>query len=262
MRKVFRFEDNSLYWDRRWTEAGRDLDHFLDPSIYPIKYAEMVMDDPKKLVVELGCGLGRVLKHYHYLGFRICGIERSNVAVKRLLTEHPCLNVREGDVLDLPYDDEMFDIALAFGLYHNLEHGFDRALAETARCLRSGGRFCITMRPDNLEMRLNEWYWRWQPRQGRTDGQHFHKWLVNEDDFRQSLKKVGLITESVHRARNVSFLWRFPFLRDKNPASEEESERRARGYRLSGVGRLLDRFLITLFPYQFCNVQVFIGYKR
>lgn len=261
MRKVFRFEDNKLYWDRRWTAAEKDLDGFVDFSIYPIKYAQMVMDDPQKLTLEIGCGLGRLLKHYHYSGFRVCGIERSHIAVNQLQAENPALDVRAGDILDLPYKDQHFDTALAFGVFHNLETGMEQALAETARCLKPGGRFCISMRPDNLEMRLNERYWTWKQRSKRDNKRHFHRWLVGKREFQEMLGQYALNAESVHYARNVSLLWRLPFLRESQ-SERKEGDRRARGYRLNAFGRMLDKFLMAAFPSQVCNVLVFIGRKH
>jgi SAM-dependent methyltransferase len=229
--------------------------------MYPMKYARMLLDDPQKLTLEIGCGLGRVLKHYHYSGFRVCGIERSDVAVKQLLAENPALDVRVGDVLDLPYNDQQFDTALAFGVFHNLETGMEQALAETARCLKLGGRFCISMRPDNLEMRLNECYWNWKQRSKRGNKRHFHRWLVGKREFQELLGQHDLKTESVHYARNVSLLWRLPFLRERENG-QTEGDRRARGYRLNALGGVVDKLLMAAFPSQVCNVLVFIGHKQ
>lgn len=259
MKKVFRYEDNRQYWDRRWAEAERDLDTFSDLSIYPIKYADMVMDNPAHRTVELGAGLGRVLKHYHNAGYDIVGMELSKVAVRRLKSENPELDIRVDDVRHLPYDSECFDVVLAFGVYHNMEEGMDQALSEAARCLKPGGRFCISMRPNNLEMNINESYWRWKRRDSRHAGRRFHKWLVSEREFRQLLLNHGLDTDKVYRARNLSLLYRVPWLRDEQAT---EAERRSGGYRLNALGQALDKALVTLAPYQFCNVLVYIGQKR
>lgn len=258
MKKVMRYEDNQEYWDHRWIEADHDAEEFLDLDIYPIKYAEMVMDDPSQSSVELGAGLGRLVKHYRNAGFNITGLERSEVAVQRLQSESPDLGVTAGDVRSLPYEDGQFDVVLAFGLFHNIEDGLDQALSETGRVLMPGGRFCISMRPNNFEMHFNEWYWRWKQRDRRHQEPKFHKWLVGEREFSRTLSQMDLHTQQVHRARNVSLLYRIPWLRAK---SRDETERRSQGYRLNGVGRVLDKFLVTVLPSQFCNVLVYVGHK-
>lgn len=258
MRKVLRYENNEAYWNRRWAEAEHDQDRFTDVTIYPIRYAEMVMTDRSLRSLELGAGLGRLLKQYHFSGHHICGLERSAVAVERLKAEHPALDIREGDVRQLPYADAEFDVILAFGLYHNLENGLEEALAETARCLKPGGRFCISMRPDNIEMSWNERYWLWRNRHRRGQPRVFHKWLVSAAEFTRLIAPFGLRVEQVHYARNVSLLYRVPFLRAR---AADESERRAAGYRLNAVGRTLDRVLTRYFVTHFSNVVVFIGQK-
>lgn len=261
MKRVYRYEENTAYWDRRWTEAGEDKDRFERLDIYPIRYAEMVMTDRSARALEIGCGLGRVLKHYRRSGFEIAGIERSAPAVERMRAADPTLDVRTGDVLGLPYESGRFDVVMAFGVFHNLEEGVERALAETARCLKPGGRFCISMRPNNVEMRLNELYWAWRNRHRRSAARHFHKLLVGESEFIRLLQQVGLRTEQVHHARNVSLLYRLPFLRDRDVAAGSESARRAQGYRLNRIGRAIDGAMTRLFPFQTANVLVFIGRK-
>jgi len=259
MRKVYRHEDNRGYWDRRWAEAGRDRAGFDRLDVYPIKYAEMVMGPGAGKVLEIGVGLGRVLKHYRRQGHDIVGVERSEVACRVLLAEDSTTPVVRADVKALPYPDAWFDVVLAFGVYHNIEQGMERALAETARVLKPGGGFCLSMRPDNLEMRLNEFYWRGKRRGGAAVEPRFHKWLVEEDEFRRALAGHGLLADAPHRARNVSILYRLPFLRQ---AGAEESENRSRGYRLNAAGRGLDALLTKAFPRQFCNVLVYMGRKE
>jgi SAM-dependent methyltransferase len=258
VKKVSRYEPIEQYWDRRWTEAEWDADRFIDLSIYPIKYAEMVTNGSSGRVLEVGAGLGRVLKHYHYAGYDIAGVERSEVAVQRLREENQDFDIRSGDARSLPYHDEEFGVVLAFGVYHSIEEDMEGALEESSRVLKSGGRFCISMRPNNIEMNFNESYWRWKQRNHRTGQATFHKWLVGEQEFRRILSRHGLETEQVHLARNVSLLYRVPWLRQ---SSSSETERRAHGYRLNLLGRTLDRMLVATMPSQFCNVMVFIGRK-
>ena len=258
MKKVLRHEDNRQYWDRRWSEGGSDPNHFSDLNIYPICYAEMVIGEQDEKVLEIGAGLGRVLKHYHYAGFDISAIERSEVAVNQLLQEDSELKIQAADVCDLPFDHDMFDVVMAFGVYHNLEQGLESALIETARCLKPGGRFCISMRPNNIEMHLNEMYWNWKQRIDRNGNPSFHKWLVGENEFTKLLENYGLVTTQIHRARNVSILYRIPWLRSR---TNNETDRRGKGYKMNLIGRILDACLVNTLPSQFCNVLVYTGTK-
>lgn len=265
MRRVYRWEGNVEYWDRRWAEVGEDPDNFEDLTIYPIRYAEQVMRGKGRRALELGCGPGRLMKHYRSLGKRIVGLERSEVATAALSRSR--LPALHADVMHLPVRDGGIEIALAFGVFHNLEHGLDAALAELARILAPGGKFCISMRPDNLEMRLNELYWRWRNRRGNSEqprqpaSRRFHKLLVTAAEFEGFLGDNELIVEHVERARNLPLAYRIPLFRARRAGTGTESTRRSSGYRLNGLGSLIDGALVRAFPSSFCNALVFIGYR-
>jgi SAM-dependent methyltransferase len=260
MRKAFRYEDNSLYWDRRWSESGIDEDRFNDLTIYPIKYAEMVVQKDSERIVELGCGLGRVLKHYHYQNKNIVGVEYSRIALQKLKKENKDLKLVVADVRHLPFKDGVFDTVLAFGLFHNIEHGMLDSVEASLKCLKLGGGFSISMRPDNIEMRFNEFYWRSKQKTDADQQKHFHKWLVGEGEFKNILQNFGMYIGQVFRARNVSLLWRIPLLR-ASTRKKTESDLRSSGYQLNLLGKWIDKFLVCFFSASFCNVLVFSGKK-
>ena len=68
-------------------------------------------------------------------------MELSEVAVKKLKSENPELDIQAGDVRHLSYDSEYFDVVLAYGVYHNMEECMDQALGEAARCLSRADGF-------------------------------------------------------------------------------------------------------------------------
>lgn len=259
MLKVYRRENNEEYWDRRWAETGVDEKKFSNLNIYPIKFAEMVMKKNPQRVLEIGCGTGRVVRHYHAQGKNIEGVERSKVAVEAIAKAAPELKVVQGDVKNLPYKNGSFDAVMAFGVFHNLETGLEDALEETSRVLKPGGQFCISMRPLNAEMLLNEAYWKWANRKKNVGPKAFHKILVSEKEFKKSLQKVGLKTGQVFFSKNVSLLYRLPFLQKKSLTGE--AERRSAGYQLNPLGAKLDKALSSAFPYQTANVMIFLGTK-
>ena len=261
MKKVYRNEDNESYWDRRWLQARYDAPSFVDLNIYPIRYAERVISRRNGKILEIGCGLGRIVKHYHSLGREIVGIERSSVAVAQMQHEAPDLQIHEGDALGLNFQDNEFDVVLAFGVYHNIENGLEKGIREMARVLKSGGEFVVSMRPDNIEMNLNEIYWKWKNRHQRKNKKQFHKWLVEDEEFRNLLSNHRLQTKHVFHAKNLSLLFRMPLFQDKAAKNAEETMRRAAGYKLKSLGRKVDDFLQKQFPRQFSNVVVFEGVK-
>lgn len=259
--KVYRFEENSIYWDRRWEASDLDAKSFVDLKIYPIKYSELVINNKKDSIIEIGCGLGRLVQHYDNLGYNIQGIEKSKIAVKKINNFNSKIRVIEGDALNLPYEDSFFDVALAFGVYHNFEQGIEKGIEECSRVLKKNGSFCISMRPHNIEMLLNEYYWKYRRNKNKISKKYFHKLLIKESKFKMLLKDYNLITEDIYYGRNVSILYRLPIFRDKKIANSAESIKRSSGYRLNFFGKILDKFLSFLLPFNTSNVIIFIGKK-
>jgi SAM-dependent methyltransferase len=140
MRVTYRSRSVKEYWATRWADipADRPMDN---PDVYPLKYAQMTVKDKVGRILEAGCGAGRILRYYHDRGYDIVGMDFIDVAIQKLKEIDPTLKVEVGDITNLAYTDESFDYVLAFGLYHNLEHGLDRSVAETFRILRGGGMF-------------------------------------------------------------------------------------------------------------------------
>jgi SAM-dependent methyltransferase len=264
MKKVYRSESNIDYWNRRWSESGTDAKAFLDPNIYPVKYSNLIVQDKTQCCLEIGSGVGRILKHYFYQGFNITGIERSNIGVDTMLASDNNLPVQIGDAVNLPYADSTFDNVLAFGVFHNIEDevALKTSISQCSRVLKPSGRFCISIRPDNLEMNLNEWYWKisgYKKQNHGNDSTTFHRWLFKKNEFKRILSNNNLHTVKVHAARNVSILYRIKWLRTQN---KDETYLRSNGYKLNFLGASIDRLLTFIMPNQFCNVFVFIGEKR
>lgn len=66
-------------------------------------------------------------------------LEIARDRVSRLELEN--INIVEGDVADLPYEDEYFDIVTSMNGFHSFPDK-DKSYSETARVLKKGGMFC------------------------------------------------------------------------------------------------------------------------
>jgi len=157
----------------------------------------------------------------------------------------------------MPFEDGRFDTILAFGVFHNIEEGMEGAIKESLRCLRKNGKFCISMQPNNMEMRLHNLRQHIGIRMWNKK-RHFHKWLVGKDEFKAILERLGCDVENVFHARNVSIFWRIPFLR----LNKAEIGSRSSGYELNAIGRRIDGVLTRLFPASFSNVLIYTGRKK
>jgi ArsR family transcriptional regulator len=126
---------------RSWAAWARALGHLLPP-----------LD-----VADIGCGEGYLTLETARWARTVVGIDRSDEVLERakaLATRRHVENVewKKGDLSRLPLRDDSVDVAM---LSQALHHASDpeRALAETARVLRPGGRLLI------LDLREHDQTW-------------------------------------------------------------------------------------------------------
>lgn len=93
-------------------------------------------------ILEVGCGPGELAERVQReLGVQVVAVDQSERMVE--LARSRGVDARLGDVQQLAFADESFDVALAaWMLYHASD--LDRAVGELARVLRPGGRLVAT----------------------------------------------------------------------------------------------------------------------
>ena len=127
---------------------------------------------------------------------------------------------------------------MAFGLYHNLEHGLDQSIEETCRILESGGSVCASFRADNIQTKLTGWLTeRRVSRNSNAGGKAFHKMNLKRLEFKQVFEKFGFNVTSITPVENMPILYKFSFFRARSHRQFDENIARAEGYQLSWVGQ-------------------------
>ena len=92
-------------------------------------------------VLEVGCGNGKTLAALKELGCDVVGVDFSEEAVVSCRQLIPGVDARQGDILNLEFDDSSFDAVVLFHvLEHVLPEDMGNASSEVARVLRPGGR--------------------------------------------------------------------------------------------------------------------------
>ena len=152
------FDDESGRYDRVYdarSTAGRVLRTRLATVL------RLVGDGPGE-ALDAGMGGGRLLVELQRVGWTVTGVDLSErmvgLAQQRLPDRRESL--LRGDVENLPFASESFDVAVATGV---LEYASDvrRAVAELARVVRPGGRVVVSF-PDYaapyLVAQMGLWY--------------------------------------------------------------------------------------------------------
>ncbi len=261
MRITYRYKNNKDYWQKRWDQIPAD-EAMTNEAIYPLKYANICIDTKESKILEAGCGNGRILRYYHNNGYNITGFDFIKTSIEKLKAVDSSLNAEVGDITKLKYKNNSFDYILAFGLYHNLQNNLDDAISETYRILTSSGKVCASFRADNIQTRLTDWLNNQATSsQGDRDSSFFHKMNLKENEFLELFIKHGFKIENIYHVENMPFIYKIPFFRSKTHKNFNENLARNEGYKLSFLGKKIQKIFMKYFSKHFCNIFVIIAKK-
>jgi len=95
----------------------------------------------KSHVLEIGSATG-ALSHYLASKHKLVSVDRSSEMIKRAKENHPYIDFRVADALNLPFDDAIFDVVLASSLINVLDDK-QQALDEMLRVCKKDGKVML-----------------------------------------------------------------------------------------------------------------------
>jgi SAM-dependent methyltransferase len=111
-------------------------------------------------ILDAGCGSGRNMVELARLG-AVTGVELSDTSVE-LARERGVGEVLQGSVMDMPFDDASFDLAVSLDVIEHLEDDVG-ALRELRRVTKPGGALLVT---------VPAYQWLWS---GHDEVNHHHR---------------------------------------------------------------------------------------
>lgn len=131
-----------------WKES--DIHEHLKLTPFQTTYNFLLKNfSPPKNILEAGCGLGRWVIPLSEKGYRVTGIEIEQDAVS-VINQHfksENLQVVQGDIFNMPFENNQFDLVISLGvLEHFKEEEMQlKAILEHKRVLKDDGVFLVTV---------------------------------------------------------------------------------------------------------------------
>jgi SAM-dependent methyltransferase len=131
------------YWDGHWASRLRDKDvKRADPFV--VEWTKRFLK-PGSKVLDGGCGLANTVWGLKAAGYDAWGVDYAADTVKAVNRIAPELQVMEGDVHALPFDDGSLDGVWSLGVIEHFPSGYDGILSEMRRVLRPSGYAFVTV---------------------------------------------------------------------------------------------------------------------
>jgi SAM-dependent methyltransferase len=107
-------------------------------------FTEAVRSDDDPLVLDAGCGTGRMSRYLTDRGCRVVGVDLSPGMVAMARRDQPDLRFTVGSLADLPFPGGRFaGVLLWYSTIHTPPANQDGVFAEAARVLRPGGHLLV-----------------------------------------------------------------------------------------------------------------------
>lgn len=130
--------------------SGKREASWLEPSIESYYLLNRWKSQNKNEFLDLGCGLGRHTVMFAKYGFKTSGMDLSEESIRRTgeYAKQEGLNIdlKQGDMLCLPYVDESFHCILCRNVIsHTDTEGMRKIAAEIRRVLKKDGECYLTL---------------------------------------------------------------------------------------------------------------------
>ncbi len=205
-------------------------------------------------ILEAGCGMGTWVFNLEKMGHSVIGIDYMESTIRKLKDYDPDFPVQQGDVENLDFPDNTFDVYVSLGVLEHFKEGPHQALKEGRRVLKPDGLVFITVPYLSLLRKLvahpmrdlyfllrkiqNKKYYFWEYRYSKEELENFLKSTgfkiidIDIDDYQNNDNRhhIGLCAD-------------FFFLRSKQGEIWE----------LNLLGKLLLCMLKIASPWYFCS---------
>ncbi len=205
-----RFVDSETYaqsFGKEWTAFSRtQLDSANGTRISYFRFRQLCPIDlcklKGKLVLDVGCGMGRFLEIVAEHGAEAVGVDMSQAvdSAAKNLERFNSVYVAQADLFSLPFNPETFDYIYSFGVLHHTPSPRN-AINELVKYLKPGGKLSIWVYGRRAPL--------WIPRPDRVYGYFFR--LMKYDTLLKFLKIYVKLALLIGRFPKIGRFYRILF---------------------------------------------------
>ena len=142
---------------KAWEHAARDWAFLFEPyarDAIELVFAEANLSEGRSLL-DVACGSGYALGRAARMGATTAGIDAAAGLIEIAQRRDPNGDIRVGDMFDLPWADQSFDLVTSF---NGIWGGCTEAVGEMARVLKPGGTVAVTFWGPGKKLDLRDFF--------------------------------------------------------------------------------------------------------
>ncbi len=140
-----RQQEIANWFDKTYSRRG---EWYLRPVKAYYIFLELLKVQPKEKLLDIACGLGRLLEAANEYDCQLTGIDISKVAVEKAQMKLPNAHIQQANAEELPFDKGEFDVLTCLGSLERMLN-LSRVLQEMKRVTKANAKFCFLVRNEN-----------------------------------------------------------------------------------------------------------------
>ena len=183
MNKAIENQEQIIQWFNN-TYSKRGFWYLRPKHAYYI-YLEVLEAKANQKLLDIACGLGRLLEASQDYGVEPYGIDISSVAIAKAKERFPNFKLQEANAEDLPFEDNTFDLITCIGSLERMVNRLD-ALKEMQRVGTNDCKYCFLVRnSETTSWQFFKKYLGLKNEKGHQDAKNLEAWktLFNTAGF-------------------------------------------------------------------------------